>query len=84
MGPSQAASSTNWKSAVDLSKPTQMASETTNVRRVVHSAIQRALPAASRFCTAISNAPTSGRKVMIDRIGVLERLIRALPPANIR
>jgi hypothetical protein len=75
MGPSQAASSTNWKPAVDLSKPIQSGIETTNVSAVVHSAIQRALPAASRCRHAINAAPANGRNVTSVRIGIFARFI---------
>ena len=75
IGPSQAFSSTNWKAEEPLSKLIQMSSDTANVTSVVHSAIQRALPAASRFWNAISSAPTSGRNVTIERMGVLATFI---------
>ena len=53
--PSHAPSSTNWKPADPLSKCIQIGIETTKVRIVVHSAIQRAFPLASRLRHATSS-----------------------------
>ena len=74
-------SSTNWNSGEAGSKRHTSTSETASVTSVVHSATQRAL----RFTAASSpprimmnSAPTSGRKVVIERIGQLA--ISGLPP----
>ena len=66
--------STNWKSAVVGSNRHSMTSETTKVTSVVHSAIQRALrftASSSPRITRMNSAPTSGRKVVTERIGQL-------------
>ena len=72
---SQARCSTNWKSAVAVSKLNQIRSESANVMIVVHSATQRALSFASGLRQAMISAPTSGRNMTIDRIGAVARSI---------
>ena len=79
MGPSQARCSTNWNCAVVGSKSRHSRSDSAKVTSVVHSAMKRALrEAASSFPrkATISSAPSSGRKVTVERIGQ-EKLISA-------
>jgi hypothetical protein len=69
---SQDASSTNWKPGSALSKPIQMSSDTTKVNTVVNSATERMLRRPDGLSSRIHmmrNAPTSGRKVTVVRIG---------------
>src|SRR5262249_1349215 len=65
--------STNWNSAELASKRQTITSEMANVTEVAHSAIQRAVPRASRSLprtsSATRTAPSSGRKVTTDSIG---------------
>ena len=57
-----------------------MSSDMRNVIVVVHSAIQRALPFASRLRQPIITAPMSGRNVTIERMGADEMSIYRAPP----
>src|SRR5438270_10087479 len=84
---SQSACSTNWNSAVVGSKPAQMKSDSTKVTSEVHSAIQRAL----RVATASSRlgrrrmrtTPTSGRKVVTERMGKLLVMVGRPSPGRL-
>ncbi len=75
IGPSQSCSSTNWKPGLDLSKSHQIASDTTNVRSVPQSAIQRALCFASEFWKHRIKAAAAGRNVTSDSRLPLAKLI---------
>src|SRR3954470_23192726 len=71
---SQGCLSTNWNSGEEPSKRASIINETANVTMVVHSAAQRALrfPASlSPGSIMMNSAPTSGRNVVIERIGQL-------------
>ncbi len=74
MAPSQGRSSTNWNWAVAGSKSRHRTSDSAKVMSVVHSAMKRALRKAlssSPRSSTISSAPSSGRKVTVERIGQL-------------
>src|SRR5262245_55197239 len=72
--PSHGWFSTNWNSGVEPSKRATIISDTAKVTMVVHNAAQRALrlPASlSPGSSRMNSAPTSGRNVVIERIGQL-------------
>ncbi len=72
--PSQGRFSMNWNSGVLGSKRQTRISEIAKVISVVQSAIQRALrlsASPSLRIAMMSSAPTSGRKVVTERIGQL-------------
>ncbi len=74
IGPSQGRSSTNWNCAVVASKSRHSSNDSAKVMSVVHSAMKRALRKALSSCprsSPISSAPSSGRKVTVERIGQL-------------
>ena len=74
MGPSQGLSSTNWNCAVSGSKSRHRMSDSAKVMSVVHSAMKRALRKALSSpprSSTIRIAPSSGRKVTVERIGQL-------------
>src|SRR5262245_66297607 len=76
--PSQGFFSTNWNSAEAASKRETRRSEIASVITVVHSATQRALrlvPASSPGSSMMNSAPTSGRKVVTERMGQLNMTV---------
>src|ERR1700730_11123849 len=83
MGPaSQGFLSTNWNSGEPASKRHTRISEIAKVISVVHSAAQRALramEASSPRIATINSAPSSGRKVVTERIG---QLAISVPPTG--
>src|SRR6266853_3597569 len=71
---SQGFFSTNWNSGEPASKRHTRISEIAKVISVVHIATQRALPAtegSSPRIDMMNSAPSSGRKVVTERIGQL-------------
>src|SRR5882672_5505853 len=74
--------STNWNSGEPASKRHTRISEIAKVISVVHIATQRALRAtegSSPRIDMMNNAPSSGRKVVTERIG---QLAISVPPAG--
>src|SRR5690242_1737796 len=71
----QSARSTNWKSGELESKSTHSFSDSTKTMSEVQSAIERAffaVVASSPRVSIMSAAPTSGRKVTRERIGIAQ------------
>ena len=69
---SHGTNSTNWNSAVEVSKSAISTIESANVTTEVQSATWRELAAICRSSPRISrmkNTPTRGRNVTVDRIG---------------
>ena len=70
--PIQSICSTIWKPGFELSKPAQTTSDTAKTNIVVSKATLRILrrdASLSSLIRRISNAPTSGRNVTVERIG---------------